>query len=175
MTTLDWTVNLGILLLMIVTVIGKRPVSLMTYLRPLLIVGGVGFFFLQDLPTTGHDVGLELVGVLLGVIFGVLAAAASKVYREGEGVTVQSGRAYVAVWTAAIGLRVLFADLATRNAAFGQRVAEFSVAHGITGAEAWRAAFVLMALAMVLTRVALIALRAAGAKEAVLAPSPASR
>ncbi|GMA14181.1 hypothetical protein E5F05_02885 (plasmid) [Deinococcus metallilatus] len=169
MSTLDWTLNLAILALMISTVVGKRTVTLMTYLRPLVIVGGVGVYFLQDLPTAGHDVPLELAGVLLGVVFGVLAAAASRVYRQGERVVVQSGGAYAAVWLAAIGLRVAFAELATRNPGFGRWVAEFSMQHAITGADAWRAAFVLMALAMVVTRVALIALRSSSARGPSLA------
>lgn len=169
MSTTDWIVNVSILVLMIVTVIGKRKVTLATYLRPLVIVGGVGCFFLQELPTSGHDVQLELAGILLGVIFGVVATAASRVQREGSDVVVQSGGAYALVWLAAIGLRVAFAELATTNAAFGRLVASFSVAHQITGADAWRAAFVLMALGMVLTRVALIALRVNLARDPSLA------
>ena len=40
---------------------------------------------------------------------------------------------------------------------FGTSIARFSVAHQITGADAWTAAFVLMALAVVRTRVAVTA------------------
>ncbi|MBI0446030.1 hypothetical protein [Deinococcus sp. DB0503] len=163
MTTLDWMLNLSILALMLFTVIGRRTVTPMTYLRPLLIVGGVGLFFLRGMPTGGHDVPLELAGIAAGVVFGVLAAAASRVEQQGDAVIVQSGRLYALVWLAAIGLRVAFAELATRNADFGHWVVQFSLAHQITGAEAWRSAFVLMALVMVVTRVALIALRASTA------------
>ncbi|WP_027483582.1 hypothetical protein [Deinococcus pimensis] len=172
MSTTDWIVNVSILVLMIVTVIGTRKVTLATFLRPLVIVGAAGVFFLQGLPTAGHDVQLELFGVLLGVIFGVLASAASKVRRAGADVVVQSGRAYALVWFAAIGLRVAFAQLATQNPSFGRLVATFSVQHQITGADAWRAAFVLMALAMVVTRVVLIAVRANVTRDAPLVTSP---
>ncbi|MEW6421005.1 MAG: hypothetical protein AB1511_04660 [Deinococcota bacterium] len=172
MTNLDWILNLSILALMIFTVIGRRTVTLTTYLRPLLIVSGAGLFFLRGMPTGGHDVPLELAGVAVGVVFGVLAAAASRVERQGDAVVVTSGRRYALVWLAAIGLRVAFAELATRNPAFGHWVTQFSIARQITGAEAWRAAFVLMALAMVVTRVVLIAVRATTARS--LNPAAAS-
>lgn len=171
MSNLDWTLNLSILALMILTVIGRRRVTPLTFLRPLVIVGAVGVYFLQGLPTAGNDVPLELAGVALGVVFGALASAASSVSRQGGQVTVQSGYAYALVWLSAIGLRVAFAQLATHHPAFGHWVMTFSVQHAITGADAWRAAFVLMALAMVVTRVALIALRAATARTLTSAPA----
>lgn len=164
MSSLDWILNLAILALMTFTVIGTRPLTLLAYLRPLVIVGAVALFFLQGVPTRGNDVPLELAGVALGVVFGVLASLASRVFVRGEQVMAQSGAAYALVWLCAIGLRVAFAQLATHNPAFGRLIGTFSVQHAITGADAWRAAFVLMALAMVVTRVALIALRAYNAK-----------
>lgn len=160
MTTLDWIINLSILVFMVATVIGRRRVTPLTFWRPLAIVAALGLWLLRPLPTAGHDTLLELAGVGLGAVFGVLAAAASTVRREGAGVVVGSGAAYAAVWVAAIGLRVAFAEFATHNPDFGRWLVHFSVQHAISGADAWRAAFVLMALTTVVVRVALIALRA---------------
>jgi hypothetical protein len=42
---------------------------------------------------------------------------------------------------------------------YSRQIGEFSMTHQITGADAWTAAFVLMALAMVVTRVAVTAAR----------------
>lgn len=176
MTTTDWIVNLSILALMVLTALGTRPITFMTYLRPLLIVVGVGLVFLRGMPVSGPDVGLELAGVGAGVVFGVLAAGVSRVSWQGGRVMLSSGAAYAAVWLAAIALRVAFAELATHNADFGRGVAQFSMQHQITGADAWRAAFVLMALAMIVTRVGLVALRAGMVQDAaradLAAPQP---
>ena len=51
-----------------------------------------------------------------------------------------------------IGGRIAFAQWAT--GAGGRAVGEFSMQHHISGADAWTAAFVLMALTMVLARAA---------------------
>ncbi|WP_344982744.1 hypothetical protein [Deinococcus rubellus] len=159
MTTTDWIISLSILAFMLLTVLGTREINKMTFVRLFLTVGGSAFYFLSDLPTAGHDVPLELGGVALGVIFGVLASSASKVFRQGNKVMVQSGGLYAAVWVAAIGLRVAFAELATYNPTVQQWVVNFSIHNQITGPEAWRAALVLMALVMVVTRIALVAVR----------------
>jgi hypothetical protein len=68
-----------------------------------------------------------------------------------------------------IGGRVAFAEWATHTGA--RTVGEFSVRHQITGADAWTAAFVLMAVAMVVVRYAATALVAgARARRTVVAP-----
>ncbi|WP_075836817.1 hypothetical protein [Deinococcus marmoris] len=159
MTNTDWIVSVSILAFMLLTVLGTREINRMVFVRLFLTVGGSAFYFLSDLPTAGHDVPLELGGVALGVIFGVMASGASRVFRQGNKVMVQSGWLYAAVWVAALGLRVVFAELATYNPTVLAWVVNFSIQNQITGPEAWRAAFVLMALVMVVTRIALVAVR----------------
>jgi len=159
MTTTDWIISLGILAFTLLTVLGTREINKMTFVRLFLIVGGSAFYFLSDLPTAGHDVPLELSGVALGVIFGVLASGASQVFRQDNKVMVKSGWLYAAVWVAALGLRVAFAELATYSPAMQTWLVQFSIHNQISGPEAWRAAFVLMALVMVVTRITLVAVR----------------
>ena len=65
----------------------------------------------------------------------------------------------VTVWVAVIGGRILFAYGAEHW--FSRDIAAFSRAHLITGADAWTAAFVIMALAMVVSRLAVTGVRAA--------------
>ena len=70
------------------------------------------------------------------------------------------GRAGVlaaSMWIGGVGDRPAFA-IADGNGA-GPAIARFSVAHRITGSSAWVAALVMMALAGVLTRLAVIYLR----------------
>ncbi len=121
------------------------------------------------MPTLGHDPQLELVGTGVGAALGVAAAALTRVHRHGERLVVTAGAWFAALWVVVIGGRVAFAEWATHSGA--RAIGEFSMRHQITGADAWTAAFVLMALAMVLVRyVATGVLAAAVARRA---PVPA--
>ena len=61
------------------------------------------------------------------------------------------------MWIAGVGARMVFYFAATHGA--GPAIAAFSIAHHITGPAAWTAALVMMALADVLTRLAVVYLR----------------
>ncbi|MGZ6269532.1 MAG: hypothetical protein ACXWMU_03035, partial [Candidatus Limnocylindrales bacterium] len=65
-------------------------------------------------------------------------------------IVVTAGAAFAGLWIAVIGGRIAFAEWATGAGA--RAVGQFSRDNLITGADAWTAAFVLMALAMVLGR-----------------------
>ena len=79
------------------------------------------------------------------------------------------------MWIGGVGARLAFAVAAGNGA--GPAIARFPVAHQITGSATWVAALVLMALADVLTRLAVIYLRgrrlAAGPAAATAAARPA--
>ena len=77
------------------------------------------------------------------------------------------------MWVGGVGARLAFAVAAGNGA--GPAIARFSVAHHITGSAAWVAALVMMALADVLTRLAVIYLRGRRLAAAPAAPRPASR
>ena len=79
------------------------------------------------------------------------------------------------MWIGAVGARLAFAIAAGNGA--GPALARFSTAHHITGSAAWEAALVLMALADVLTRLAVIYLRGRrlAAGSAATAAVPARR
>ena len=61
------------------------------------------------------------------------------------------------MWVAGVGGRMVFVFAATHGA--GPAIGRFSIAHHITGQAAWVAALVMMALADVLTRLAVVYLR----------------
>ena len=61
------------------------------------------------------------------------------------------------MWIGGVSARLAFAIAAGNGA--GPAIARFSIAHHITGSAAWTAALVMMALADVLTRLAVIYLR----------------
>lgn len=159
MSSSQLLLNVALLVFVLGTNLGTRAITGRRLLLPVALVAVLGWVFLQDVPTIGGDLRLEIAGTLIGVVLGIGAAALMPVRRDGAGrlVTV-AGAGYAALWIAVIGGRIVFAYSATGWAS--RSVGEFSMAQQITGADAWTAAFVLMALAMVLSRVAVTATRA---------------
>jgi len=158
MSTTVLLLNLGILAFVLRTGLGTRELNRRRFTLPIAIVAVVGYLYLQSVSTSAGDA--ELIAVLGagGVLLGLLAGLLMKVRRADDSslVTV-AGASYAAVWVAALGGRLVFAYGA--NHWFAAPVADFSRTHGIGGAAAWTSAFVIMALAMVLTRVAVTAVR----------------
>lgn len=159
MSTAQLILNVGLLAFVLGTNLGTRTVTGRRLLLPVVLVLVAGWVFLQDLPTAGGDARLELAGALIGVVLGIAAAALMPVRRDAAGRPVTTaGIGYAVLWIAVIGGRIAFGYSATGWAS--SPVGEFSMAQQITGAAAWTSAFVLMALAMVLSRVAVTAVHA---------------
>ena len=161
MSTSQYLLNAALLAFVLGTNLGTRRLTRRRLALPLLLVGVVGLGFLQHVPTLGNDVTLEAVGALAGVVLGVLAGLLVRVGRDASGsVVTRAGAWYAALWVAVVGGRVVFAHGAGHW--FGRAIGTFSMEHRITGADAWTVAFVLMALAMVVARVAVTGVRAHG-------------
>ncbi|HTY72293.1 MAG TPA: hypothetical protein VMI11_07685 [Actinomycetes bacterium] len=170
MSTTQYLLNAGLLAFVLWANLGTRTVTRTRFTMPLLIVAVAAYAYLRDVPSLGNDRALDLVGVAVGAALGLLAAALVRVEREPNGRLVMSaGRAYAALWVAVIGGRVLFAYGADHW--YPQAIARFSMEHRITGADAWTAAFVLMALTMVVVRVAASGVRTLYVARRTPAPS----
>jgi hypothetical protein len=152
MTTTMYLLNLGLLAFVLWANVGTRTVTRARLALPVLLVLVAGAVFLRNVPTAGHDVALEAAGAGAGVVLGVAAAALVRVGRDRSGrLVMRAGGAYAALWVAVIGGRMLFAYGADHW--FPAAIGRFSMTHQITGADAWTAAFILLSLSMVLTRV----------------------
>ena len=153
MTTPMYLLNLSLLAFVLWANLGTRTVTRSRLALPVLLVAVAGAVFLRDVPTAGHDVVLESAGAGAGVVLGVAAAALVRIERNRGGrLVMRAGAAYAALWVAVIGGRMLFAYGADHW--FPAAIGRFSMTHQITGADAWTAAFILLSLSMVLTRVA---------------------
>lgn len=159
MTTSQYLLNLGLLAFILASNLGTRPVTRRRTVLPLVLVAVAASVFLRHVPTLGHDLTLELVGVAAGAALGVVAGLLVQVRRDGGTTTTTAGLPYAVLWVAVIGGRMAFAYGADHW--FPRTIGEFSMRHQITGADAWASAFILMALTMVLARVAVTAARAA--------------
>lgn len=165
MTTSQYLLNVGLLIVILGSSLGTRTVTWRRLLIPLVSVLGAGTYFLQTVSTAGNDLYLEVAGLFAGLVFGVIASLTVRMRAEGGRVVARAGVAFAAVWLVAIGGRMLFAYGAEHW--FAREIFTFSVNNHITGATAWTVAFVLMALTMVITRVAVAAGRTLRLRRAV--------
>ena len=164
------------LILLVIRQIREHPLDARSLATPVLAVGAAAVLFLDSIPAGGSDLALEAAAVAVGAAMGATGGLATRL-RLGAGGR-PLGRAGVlaaSMWIGAVGARLAFAIAAGNGA--GPALARFSTAHHITGSAAWEAALVLMALADVLTRLAVIYLRgrrlAAGSAATAAVPAGA--
>jgi hypothetical protein len=96
--------------------------------------------------------------VSAGAAMGAIGGLATQLRAGADGRPLgRAGALAAGMWIAGVGARMAFYFAATHGA--GPAIAAFSIAHHITGPGAWTAALVMMALADVLTRLAVVYLR----------------
>jgi hypothetical protein len=157
MTITDYLLNIALVSLVIIQVRGHK-ITIARLLFPVIATVWVATQFLHSIPTAGNDVVLEAGLAMVGCALGVGAGLTTTVRRDGAGVVAKAGVVAAFLWVFGIGARVAFSLWATHG---GQgAIGSFSIANHITAATAWSAAFVLMALAEVLSRTGILALRA---------------
>jgi hypothetical protein len=152
----DWLVNIALVALVLRQIRWNR-IDRRFILLPLILVGVAASNYLKTVPTAGNDLVLVIALMTVGITFGGLSAWATTVRTEGGTAFVRARGLSVVLWIAGIGSRMAFELYATHGGA--PSIAHFSASHHITSMEAWTAALVLMALAEVITRVGILALR----------------
>ncbi|MFJ8933030.1 hypothetical protein ACIRLA_41355 [Streptomyces sp. NPDC102364] len=156
MTTTEWITDIA-LLLVVFRQLREGRLDWRTFLIPLGIVAFVAHQYLESVPTGGND--LVLIGTLVaaGAALGIAGGVYTRVRVSGEHVLIKAGAISAALWVIGMGARMGF-QLWTEHGG-GDDVARFSITHQITSDQAWVAAFVLMALTEVVTRLATIFVR----------------
>jgi hypothetical protein len=156
-TATMYVVN-AVLVLMVIRQIREHPLDLRSLAVPVLAVGAAAALFLHSVPVAGNDFILELACVAAGATMGAVAGLAYKLRRGSDGRALgRAGWLAASLWITAVGARMAFA-IADKNGA-GPAIGRFSMAHQITGEPAWVAALIMMALADVLIRLAVIYVR----------------
>jgi hypothetical protein len=152
-----YVVNAALILLVIVQ-IREHPLDLRWLARPVVAVAAAAVLFLHSVPTSGNDLALELICVAVGAAMGAVGGWATRLRRGPDGRPLgRAGWLAAALWITGVGARLAFAVAATNGA--GPAIIRFSMAHQITGQAAWVAALIMMALADVLIRLAVIYVR----------------
>jgi hypothetical protein len=158
-STADYITYTALFVFMIATQLGRRTPSLDRLILPVLIVGGIGFKYLTNLPTGTANHLLEAAGLGAGLLFGLASVALVKVEKDpqsGRAVT-KAGWSYAAVWTVALAARMLFAYGSTHW--FHSALAQFSITNHINPAT-YGTFFVLMVLTMITIRTISVIARA---------------
>ncbi|MDO9407177.1 hypothetical protein [Patulibacter sp.] len=143
-------INLGILAVVLVSDLGRKPFNRRRLVRPLIVSGIAGATMVQGVPSHGDGLLLVVAGVSAGVVLGALAGRLIRVDGERDGVPLTvAGAPYAAFWATAAAARIAFSYGAEHW--FAADLGSWMMQHRITP-DALTDALVLMALAMVMTR-----------------------
>ncbi|KIF75257.1 membrane protein [Streptomyces sp. 150FB] len=156
MTTTEWITDIA-LVLIVFRQLREGRLDLKTFLIPLGIVAFVAHTYLDSVPTAGND--LVLIGALMavGAALGIAGGVYTRIRVAGEHLLIKAGAVSAILWVLGMGARMGFQFWVSHGGA--DNVGRFSIAHHITTDQAWVAAFVLMALTEVVTRLATIFIR----------------
>jgi hypothetical protein len=157
MTITDYLINFGLLALVILQIRGTR-LDMKTALRPVILVAAAALYYLKGIPTSGNDLLLYAVLGGTGLLLGVACAMTTRVWRANDGhAYAKAGGIAALLWVVGLGGRMAFEEYSNHG---GMRaIVHFSIAHDITGQDAWVAALVMMALAEVISRLVVIRFR----------------
>lgn len=159
MSATDYIIN-AILVLLVLRQIRENRLTWQTLVLPVVLVAAAAAYYLRSVPTAGNDVVLDVTLAAAGAVLGALCALATHMRRGADGVVLaRAGWLAAIFWVVGIGARMGFGYASGHGA--GPAIERFSAAHAITSGSAWVAALVMMALAEVITRLAVMRLRAA--------------
>ncbi len=157
MTFSDYLIDFTLIGLVLLQVKGRR-LTTKALVLPIGIVAYVAYTYLKGIPTAHNDLFLIVGFAAVGATLGGLAGKFTSVTKADDGsIMAKAGFAAAALWILGTGGRLAFQLYA--NYGGGSSIMHFSAAHGITGAEAWTAALILMALSEVVMRTAVLARR----------------
>ncbi|MFI6449192.1 hypothetical protein [Kitasatospora sp. NPDC050543] len=135
--------------------LGRRRITTMRLIRPLIAVAVVMVLFFHTPQLAGNDLSLQLVGVGVGIILGLTAGAMLPGEADSDGtVYTRAGLLYALFWLAMSAARVVFVYGIEHW--YTADIIEFAVKYRISGPEVFSNSLVLMALATVLARTVVV-------------------
>jgi hypothetical protein len=157
----------GIFAAVMATQYGRRELTARALARPVVLVGVFGWIYLRHAPLSSNgDLAAYGVALALGLLFGTAATLVTRVERGTDGlVRTVTGPAFAAIWALAVVLRLGFIWAVGNVEVVREHVGTFMFSHQIS-LEAVAPFFVIWALTMVISRVAVVAGRASALRPA---------
>ncbi|MFD6936622.1 hypothetical protein ACFWAP_10790 [Streptomyces goshikiensis] len=171
MTATEWITDIA-LILIVFRQLREGRLDRKTFLLPLGIVAFVAYTYLDSVPTGGNDLVLIAALTAVGAALGVAGGVYTRIRALDGNLLIKAGAVSAVLWIVGMGARMGFQTWVEHGGG-AEPVARFSLAHHITSQQAWVAAFVLMALTEVVTRVATIYIRSRGHRLAAARPAAA--
>ncbi len=168
-------INVVVLAVVLESDLGRhRKITKFRLLRPLITSLIIIPFFIKGTATAGACLALEVLLTVAGLLIALLAMGLMQVYlspQTGRPAT-RAGLGYALVWAAVMAARTVFTYGSSHW--FAAPLGRWMASHHVTS-NALTDALIFMALAMVLTRVAVMAIRSRAARPRAVAGRPRDR